>query len=127
MNVLFVPALLTCGPALLATAALWETASRLKKHMTRPASVWTVGAVWLITVYAAYVFLRYTLFPPPGSPPPWKDPETLELGLLFFLAPVGIGVTIAAGVFGASRRSVLALVASLLVLFAVGCMEGMSV
>ncbi len=127
MSDLFVPALLTCGPALLATAALWETASRRRQHVTRAASVWTVGAVWLITIYAAYIFLRYTLFPPPGSPPPWKDPETLDLAMLFFLAPIGMGVTIAAGKFGASRRSVLALIASLLVLLAVGCMEGMSV
>jgi hypothetical protein len=124
---LLVPALLTCGPALFATAALWETTLRRKEQLSGAASVWTVGSVWLITVYAAYVFIRYTLFPPAGSPPPWTDPETLDLAMLFLLAPIGMAAAIAAGKSGASRRTVIALIASLFVLFAVGCMEGMSV
>jgi hypothetical protein len=47
--------------------------------------------------------------------------------MLFFLAPIGLGLTIAAGIGGASRWAVIALVIALFVLFAVGMMEGISV
>jgi hypothetical protein len=80
----------------------------------------------LITAYAAYIFLRYTVKPSPYLPP-WKDPETLDLALLFFLAPIGLVATVIAGLRGASRWVVVPLVAALLVLFLVGLLEAASV
>jgi hypothetical protein len=127
MRELLVPLLLTCGPALLSTAALVETFLLYRKGQLRLYPMLMVGGASLVSAYAAYVFLRYTLVPPPGSPPPWKDPETLDLAMLFFLAPIGLGLTIAAGMRGASRWAVIALVIALFVLFAVGMMEGISV
>jgi hypothetical protein len=81
----------------------------------------------LIAVYAAYTFVHYTLKPPLGSPPPWQDPETLDLAMLFFLAPVGLIFTVIAGKRGASKWVVGPLVVALLILFVVGLLEGASV
>jgi hypothetical protein len=86
-----------------------------------------VGGVELITVYAAYTFVHYTLKPAPNSPPPWQDPETLDLAMLFFLAPVGFIFAVIAGQRGASKWVVAPLIAALLILFAVGLLEGISV
>lgn len=127
MRELLVPTLLTCGPWLLSTAALVETFARQRNDQAKRSAVWMVGIAWLVSAYAAYVFVRYTFHPPPGSPPPWKDPETLDLAMLFLLAPIGLAFTIAAGLKGASRWTVMALVVALIVLFVVGLMEGISV
>ena len=88
--------------------------------------LWAVGGAWLITVYAAFIFLRYTVKPSPYLPP-WKDPETLDLALLFLLAPIGLISTVFAGTRGASRWVVIPLVAALVVLFLVGLLESASV
>lgn len=80
----------------------------------------------MITVYAAYIFVYYTMKPSPDLPP-WKDPETLDLALLFLLAPIGLVSTVIAGVRGVSKWTVVPLVAALLVLFFVGLLEGASV
>ena len=127
MNQLLVPALLTCGPWLLSSGALAETFVRCRKGMAQSSAVWLVGGAWLVSAFAAYVFLRYTLFPLPGSPPPWKDPETLDLALLFFLAPVGVGFTIAAKFKSASSWAMIALLISMAFLLGVGLLEGISV
>jgi|GEM_PF-3007232 len=126
MRLLFVPLLLTCGPALLSTFAMLRAAKDYRAGQLRSLPLWAVGSAWLVTGYAAYIFLYYTLKPSPGLPP-WKDPETLHLGLLFLLAPVGLIATAIAGVRGASRWTVLPLLAALLVLFFVGVLEGASV
>ena len=126
MRLLAVPLLLTCGPFLFATFALARTITSYRGGRLRPLPLWSVGVAWLVTVYGAYVFLYYTLKPSPELPP-WKDPETLDLGLLFLLAPVGLVATVVAGLRGASRWAVISLVAALLVLFFVGLLEGASV
>jgi hypothetical protein len=126
MRLLVVPLLLTCGPAVLSTFALVRTLKEYKRGQLRSLPLWAVGGAWLITTYAAYIFLYYTVKPSPDLPP-WKDPETLDLGLLFLLAPIGLALTVIAGVRGASRWAVVPLVAALLVLFLVGLLEGVSV
>jgi len=88
--------------------------------------LWTVGCVFLITAYAAYAFLRYTGRPHPYLPP-WKDSATLGLAPLFFVAPVGMALSVFAGIGGASRRVVVPLLLAMLSLFLVGVLEGMSV
>lgn len=127
MSELLVPTLLTCGPWLLSSTALAETFVRYRKGQLQPSVAWLVAGAWLVSAYGAYVFVRYTAVPPAGSPPPWKDPETLDLAMLIFLAPIGMGLTRAARVRGASRWTVVALLVSQIVLFAVGMMEGISV
>lgn len=126
MRLLALPLLLTCGPFLLATFALARTVMGYKGDQLRPLALWSVGLAWLVSAYGAYIFLYYTLKPSPDLPP-WKDPETLDLGLLFLLAPVGLVATVVAGLRGASRWAVIPLVAALLVLFFVGLLEGASV
>ena len=80
-----------------------------------------------MSAFAAYVFLRYTLFPLPSSPPPWKDAETLDLALLFFLAPVGAGLTISARFNSSSHSAMISLLVSLAVLLGAGLLEAVSV
>jgi hypothetical protein len=126
MRLLIVPLVLTCGPALLSTFALVRTLKDYRGGRIGPFPACAVVGAWLVTAYAAYVFLRYTVKPSPDLPP-WKDPETLELGLLFLLAPLGLISTIAAGVRGSSRWVVVPLVVAMLVLFLVGVLEGASV
>jgi hypothetical protein len=109
MRLLIVPLVLTCGPALLSTFALVRTLKDYRGGRIGPFPACAVVGAWLVTAYAAYVFLRYTVKPSPDLPP-WKDSKTLELGLLFLLAPLGLISTIAAGVRGSSRWVVVPLV-----------------
>lgn len=126
MRLLVVPFVLTCGPTVLSTFALVKAFNDYRKGQLRPLPMWAVGGAWLITVYAAYIFVYYTMKPSPDLPP-WKDPETLDLALLFLLAPIGLVSTVIAGVRGVSKWTVVPLVAALLVLFFVGLLEGASV
>ena len=75
---------------------------------------------------AAFIYIHYTLNPPPNLPP-WKDPETLDLGLLFLLGPAGFILALNAGQRGASRWVVVPLLAASSVLFLLGLLEGASV
>jgi|HubBroStandDraft_1064217.scaffolds.fasta_scaffold435559_2 hypothetical protein len=122
----FVPLLLSCGPAVLSTLALLKTLKEYRSGQIRAFPLWAVGGAWLVTAYAAYIFLCYSLKPSPFLPP-WKDPETLGLAMLFFLAPIGIVAAALAGRRGASRWVVVPLVAALLILFYGGLVEGASV
>ena len=119
MQLFVVPLLLTTGPAILSTFALVRTLKDYRRGQLRSLPLGAVGVCWLITAYAACVFLYYTMKPSPDLPP-WKDPETLDLGLLFLLAPIGVVSTVVAGVRGASRWIVIPLVAAMLILFLVG-------
>jgi hypothetical protein len=103
-----------------------RTVKEYKRGDVRKLALGAVVGAWLITAYAGYIFLRYSVRPSPDLPP-WKDPETLGLALLFLLAPIGFVSTIIAGLRGASRRVVIPLVAALLILFFVGLLEGASV
>jgi hypothetical protein len=122
MRLNLVPLLLSCGPAILSTFALLRTLKEYRSGQLRAFPLWAVGGAWLITAYAAYIFLRYTLKPSPYLPP-WKDPETLDLALLFFLAPIGLVATVIAGLRGASKWAVVPLATALLVLFLLGLLE----
>jgi hypothetical protein len=126
MELLVVPLLLTCGPAVLSTFSVVKTMQDYRGGHVRASPLWAIGGAWLVAVYAAAVFLYYTVRPSPNLPP-WKDPETLDLALLFVLAPVGLIAGALAAFRGASRWAVIPLVAALLVLFFVGLLEGASV
>jgi hypothetical protein len=126
MQFLVVPLLLTCGPALLSTFSVVKTMKDYRRGQLRGLPLLAVGGAWLVAAYAAFVFLYYTVKPSPDLPP-WKDPQTLDLSLLFLLAPIGLVATVFAGLRGASRWAVFSLAAALLVLFFVGLLEGASV
>jgi hypothetical protein len=121
-----VPLLLTCGPAVLSTFALVRSLKDYRSGQLHALPLWSIVGAWLITAYAAYIFLRHTLKPSPYLPP-WKDPETLGLAILFLLAPIGLVATGVAGMRGAQRWIVIPLVVALFVLFFVGVLEGASV
>ena len=126
MSLPLVPLLLTCGPLVLASLSC---ASLFRMRLTgplRPSALWAVGSVMLFAAYAAYTFLHYSLKPPLNLPP-WRDPETLDLALLFFLAPVGFVLTVIAGVRGASKWVVVPLIAASMILFLIGLLEAISV
>ena len=127
MQFFLVPTLLTCGPAVLSAFASVRALREYRSSRIRRSVLWAVGSGVLITAYAAYTFVHYTLKPPPNSPPPWQDPETLDLAMLFFLAPVGLIFTVVAGARGASKWVVAPLIVALLVLFFVGLIAGVSV
>ncbi len=116
--------LLTCGPLLLTAFSFVLTVKGHKNGQAKWAALLSVGSVLLIATYAAFTFIRYTL--KPTGLPPWKDPETLDLAMLFFLA-VGFALTAVAGWNGAPKLAWIPLVVALLALFLVGVLEGMSV
>ena len=126
MRLPIVPFILTCGPAGLSTFALVRTWKEYKGNQLGTFPLYAVGAAWLVTAYAACIFLRYTLKPLTFLPP-WKDPETLDLAMLFFLAPIGFVFAVLAGLRGASKWVVVSLVVALLILFLVGFLEAASV
>ncbi|HEY4358776.1 MAG TPA: hypothetical protein VGN16_23715 [Acidobacteriaceae bacterium] len=126
MQLPLVPLLLTCSPFVLAS---WSCASlfRQRRSGRRQAfTLWAVGAVMLFAGYSACVFHYYSL-KPTAYLPPWEDPETLYLALLFLLGPLGFVLTVIAGVRGASKWTVIPLLAASMILFLAGVLEGISV
>jgi hypothetical protein len=61
---------------------------------------------------------------PPHFLPPWQDPEILQLGLLFLLAPIGMIVGLVALVRGAPKWLIGIVEIASLPLFVVGIMAG---
>jgi hypothetical protein len=97
MMVRLLPYLLTCGLFVL-TLAAW-----IKMIRVRPApSPLTWAALALVSANAALgagTYLWYGFRP--THLPPWKDPGTLTLAILFFTAPIGMIV----GLIAAARRA----------------------
>lgn len=121
-----VPWLLTCGPLAL-TILAWVTLYR-RRRQGWPKRV-PMAALCITSAnaaYAAFIYLYYSLKPGPDLPP-WKDPETLDLAMLFLTAPIGIVVTITAAFLGAPEWLTAVLLLALLTLSLVGVMEGISV
>jgi hypothetical protein len=75
---------------------------------------------------AAGTFLWFKLRPSPFLPP-WKDPETLQLAMLFFLAPVGMIVGLVAAAYGTPKWLIIPLQIASLPFLVVGFLEGVSV
>jgi hypothetical protein len=62
-----------------------------------------LGFVTTNAALAASTVLYYELKPPTHFLPPWKDPEILQLGLLFLLSPISMILGVVAGVRGAPK------------------------
>jgi len=120
------PILLTCGPFAFSTFSLIDGIRSYQKGRLGLLPLFAIGCAWLVAAYSAGVFLYYTFRPGPFLPP-WKDPKTLDLGLLFLLAPIGIAATVFAGQRGASRWVILTLLGAMLVLLFVGLLAAASV
>jgi hypothetical protein len=95
MTVRLIPYLLNCGPFALAVAA-WTKLYRARQW-PRALALIALGIVSANAALAAGTFLFYESRPPSRFVPPWQDPETLQFGLLFFLAPVDMILGVLAG------------------------------
>jgi len=124
MNEWLIPSLFTCGP-LVFLLALWGWLV-WKRKWPQPIGLVAFGIVTGNAAFAAYNFIYYQLRPTPQLPP-WKDPQVLNFGLLFLLAPVGMIVGFIAGLRGTSWRLVWMLQIASLPLFGIGILAGMAV
>jgi hypothetical protein len=125
MSLPIVPLLLTCGPLVLALFAGWKFWKEKQSRPLNGFTIWAVGIVIANASYAAFTFLRYFLWP--SNLPPWEDPGTLHLALLFLTAPLGIIICVVAALRGATLRLIGILLIASLILSCVGLMEGISV
>jgi hypothetical protein len=121
-----IPLILTCGPLVLTVAAWAILVWNRRPRWPRPVQLVALSIVSANAVYAAVTFLYYTFRPSPDLPP-WKDPETLALALLFLTAPVGIIASIVAAVRAGPKWLIAVLITASVVLTLVGMMEGVSV
>lgn len=99
---------------------------KTRPRLPQPIQIVALSIVSANAVYAAVTFLYYTFKPSP-SLPPWKDPETLDLAMLFLTAPIGIIVSIVAAVRAGPRWLIAILITASAILTLVGMMEGNSV
>lgn len=77
-------------------------------------------------IYGAGTFLYYESGPP-SHLPPWNDPEILDLGLLFLLAPVGMILGGVSAFTGSPKWLTYIIEIASLPLLAVGVMAGSAV
>ena len=81
--------LFSCGPLALTIAAwvgLWWVRDQQRPRL----AVIALGIVTANATFAACTYGYYLMHPPSDSLPPWKDPQILNFGLLFLLAPIGM-------------------------------------
>lgn len=121
-----VPLILTCGPLALTVAAWAILVWTNRPRWPRPVQLVALSIVSANAVYATVTFLYYTFKPSPDLPP-WKDPETLDLALLFLTAPIGIIASIVAAVRAGPKWLTAVLITASAILALVGMMEGVSV
>jgi hypothetical protein len=119
--------MLTCGPLVLTLFAwaklYWERQRRSPHALTLVA----LGMVSANAALAATTFLYYELKPPSHFLPPWQDPEILQLGILFLLAPIGMILGFVAGLRGAPKWLILVVEIASVPLLVVGFMASVTV
>lgn len=95
--------LLTCGPIVLTVPAWVKLYWARMQQWPRALTIITLAVVTANAGLAAGTYLFFESRPPSGFLPPWRDPETLQLGMLFLFAPVGMILGAVAGARGAPK------------------------
>jgi len=126
MNGRFILYILTCGPLLL-TLAAWMRVYWTTRDQRHPLALLALGIASANAALACGTILYYELRPLSHFLPPWQDPEILQLGLLFLLAPIGMILAAAAGVRGAPKWLIGIVELASPPLFVVGIMAGSAV
>ena len=123
---LLILSLFIFGPLLLILAAWIKLYMARKK--SRPSAV-ALTALIMASANAAFAvwnFLHYNFKPGPYLPP-WKDPETLNFGLLFLMAPIGMIAAFIAALRGTPGWMIWMVEISSLLLLIVGFFAAVSV
>jgi hypothetical protein len=115
--------LLTCVPLVLALTA-WTKLYRAQQW-PRPIALIALGIVSANATLAAGTLLYYDLRPSPL--PPWQNPQTLTLGFLILLAPVGMIVGFFAALRGTPAWLIGIVEIASVLLLAVGFLAGAAV
>ena len=123
----FVLYVLTCGPLVLTGAAWMKLYFARQRQMQPVLALVALGIVSANAAMAAGTFLYYELRPLSHFVPPWQDPEILQLGLLFVLAPIGMVFGLIAGARGAPRWIFWIVEIASLPLLVIGFMAGVAV
>jgi len=97
-----IPYILTCGPLLL-TLAAWMRLYWAPRNQRHALPLLALGIANANAALACGTFLYYELRPSFHFLPPWQDPEILQLGWLFLLAPIGMILGVVALVQGAPK------------------------
>jgi hypothetical protein len=92
--------LFTCGPLALTLAAWGKVYWSRRLQRPRRLALVALSVVTANAMFATGTYFYYRLHPPSSSLPPWKDPQILNFGLLFLLAPIGMIVGGIAGTKG---------------------------
>jgi len=126
MNGRFILYILTCGPLLL-TLAAWMRLYWAPRDQRHALALLALGIASANAALACGTFLYYELRPLSHFLPPWQDPEILQLGLLFLLAPIGMILGVVAGVRSAPKWLIGIVELASLPLFVVGIMASSAV
>jgi hypothetical protein len=117
-----IPFLLTCSPL-----AAWTKLYRDRlQQWPRAVALVALGIVTANATLAAGTFLYYSLRPSP-TVAPWEDPQILQLGLLFLLAPIGMIVGLVAAARGTPKWLIWIVEGASVPLLLVGLLAGASV
>ena len=100
--------LFSCGPLAVMIAA-WVGFYRLRDHQRPRLAIIALSIVTANAMFAAGTYAYYRVRPPSPSLPPWKDPQILNFGLLFLLAPIGMIVGGIAATRGTAKWLILVL------------------
>ena len=119
--------LFSCGPLLLTVAAWVRLYWLRKRQMPRRLATIALSIVTANATFAAGTYAYYQVHPPSASLPPWKDPQILNFGLLFLLAPVGMIVGGVAAARGSAKWLIWLLELASIPLLVLGFFAGMAV
>lgn len=118
--------MLTCGPLVLTLIAWAKVYWKRQRQPLHALALVALGMASANATLAATTFLYYESRPP-SQLPPWQDPEILQLGLLFLLAPIGMILGVVAGVCGAPKWLIVVVEIASVPLLVVGFMAGVTV
>lgn len=95
--------LLTFGPLLITLFGWFQVVLQRERGWPRTSALAALAVTTANALIASWIVLYYAIHPTPPKVPPWEDPQVLDLGMQFLLAPVGIVLGIVAGTRGAPK------------------------